>query len=158
MLSAFLLAILIVSGPAQQKMTEELPYHLLHLDRGTIVGLTSVGYAVSVDRLLDRQDIEKLVCQVLLKEKPPKASMLSVSIYYKLNEYLLTGGLPNLEANLRNHALADYIWNMSLPAMRHRLLVLRDIQGELLPSPQGYDFDHTKGCGDLSGAPVSPNR
>jgi hypothetical protein len=137
----------VVAQKASVMVREEVSYRVLDRDSITLPdGSTKLGYAVSVDHLLDRTMIEKLICQLLATEKPPTFSLLAVTLYHKLDEYHPTGGLPNLEAELRDHYLANYIWNVKIPEATDRLTILRGVEGNVLSPPQGYNFDHTKTC------------
>jgi hypothetical protein len=109
----------------------QTPYKLLRSPRQDRPGLPSLqGYDVSVDRFLNRPQIEGLICQVLLNEKPGPSSILGVSIYYKLSEFppLAIGGARELTED----RLAEYLWNISLPGARRRLIIDRDAEGNQL--------------------------
>ena len=43
------------------------------------------------------------------------------------------------------HRIAEYLWNVSLPGPRRRLIIDKDVSGNRLG--RGYEFDHTVGCG-----------
>ena len=148
MILSFFLATLLATGGLFQQVspmaTDELSYRVLYSSNRP--GGRSIGYVVSVDHLLDRNQIEKLICRVLLNEKAPTSSIVGVSIYYKLDKYVPTGGLPNLEAELREHDVADYLWNADFPGARKRLTVIRDAKGNILDPPQANEFDHTTAC------------
>jgi hypothetical protein len=125
-------------------ITQEPSYRLLHSSILTVGGAKVAGYTISVDDWLDRERVEKLVCHVLLKEKLPTSDMVSIGIYHMLDEYRLTGGLP--QPKLLDHDMAQYIWNTN-PAVSDRIVLTRDIYGARLNPPEAYEFDHTKGCG-----------
>jgi len=151
MLSSFFLAMLLASTAAQEKAAvneEETSYQLLYSSASRPGRSSGVGYAVSVNRFLDRPQIEKLICRVLLNEKAGPSSILAVSIYYKLDKFDPAYDFFG-QAKLLDHMLADYIWNASLPGVRKRLTVLRNVQGDRLDPPQGHEFDHTKACDQL---------
>ena len=70
---------------------------------------------------------------------------LGVAVYYRLSEFpFVIGGAPAL----REQRLAEYLWNVSLPGVRTRLIIDRDADGNRVDL--GYEFDHTLTCG-LSG-------
>jgi hypothetical protein len=145
-LSLSLALLLTATIKGQAPTPSEIPYRLL--SSGTPKPnspVSTAGYSISVDRFLDRPDIEKLICQVLRKEKPPKSSILGVSIFYKLDKLFVAVG-PNLEKALLDQTLAYYIWNVDLPDVRERLWVLRDAEGKAFDVQRGYEFDHTKAC------------
>src|SRR6266404_4278332 len=132
MLLSLVLTIGIALGGREQNngvQHSEIPYRLLWSDKLGEGDRSQIGYVVSVDRLLDRADIEKLICQVVLKENPLRFSWLAISIYHQLNDYMPPNGAPTLEAILRDHAVAYYRWNVSLPDSRNRLLLVRNRQG-----------------------------
>lgn len=128
-------------GPAAQ---EAISYRLLDSSRRKSGDLIFADYALSVDRFLDRSQVERLICQVLRDQKPAPSSTLGISIFYNLDKAFVTGGLPNLERKRLEHAIADYFWNKSLPEKRNRLLIWRDAEGNLVE--KFYDFDHTTAC------------
>ncbi|MBZ5498690.1 MAG: hypothetical protein LAP85_20020 [Acidobacteriia bacterium] len=142
------LATIVVGFGVQQNagsgMPEKISYRLLDSSRRQFGDLSAVDYALSVDRFLDRPQIEELICQVLRDQKPAPSSALGISIFYNLDKAFVTGGLPNIEQRRLDHAIADYFWNKSLPDKRNRLLIWRDARGNLVK--KFYDFDHTDAC------------
>jgi hypothetical protein len=143
----FFLVLIVASICAEQKiglaMSEEIPYRFLeppYIDAKS----TTINYQVSVDRFLDRLQIEQLICRVLRDHKPISFRELRISIFYKLDEWLFTGGFAPLERKYREHIIAEYWWTMSLSDKRDRLLISRDVKGNLVPA--FYEFDHTKSC------------
>jgi hypothetical protein len=143
------LAILISVICLQQELgyasAEEISYPLLDLDIRQIGDAKAVSYSISIDRFLDRPQIEQLICQVLRKEKPAFSSMLSVLIFFGTDHYM-PGGLPSLDTERAEHTIAIYNWSIDLPDRPKRLMVRRDGQGNFLDPPQFYDFDHAKAC------------
>jgi hypothetical protein len=137
------------SGQHDVKLTYEIPYRLLHSEMWKANEPSGTAfYAVSVPELLDRTELEKLICEIISKERPPNFyPRLHISIYHNLDEYIPPMGAPGLEAKLRNHALASYIWNVTLPEAQNRLIIDRDNRGNALNPPEGFNFDHMKACG-----------
>jgi hypothetical protein len=130
------------------KLNSKTPYRLLYYTEPGVEDLSrTTFYAVSVARGLDHGQVEMLICQVIADKTPPdSASRVAISIYYDLDEYLPPLGAPSLEAKLRDHRIASYVWNSKLPKARDRLLLQRDNRGEAISPPRSYDFDHTGGC------------
>jgi hypothetical protein len=146
-----LIASLIAGGGLQSEVRviarQEQTYRLLYSDNVNLSdGTRKVGYVISVDGLLARSDIERVICNLLLKEKPQGFSILAISLYHRLDEYIPPLGAPGLEAKLLGHDLAYYRWNSSLKDRRDRLLIVRDIEGRVLVQPQGHDFNHEESC------------
>ncbi len=127
-------------------MPEEISYRLLDSSTRQFGKMTTANYTVSVDRFLDRSQIEQLICEVIRDQKPAPSSILGISIFYNLDKALVTGGLPSLERERLEHIIADYAWNISLPDKRDRLLIWRDAQGKLIDKATFHEFDHTKAC------------
>ena len=125
-------------APAGQ--LQETPYTVIRATRrDNLPGGSSLqGFDVSVDRFLDRSQIERLICQIFLKEKPRRSSILGVGIYYKLSD------LPRVIGGTLENRIAEYLWNGSLPGERRRLIIDRDADG--VHVPRGYEFDHTAAC------------
>ena len=119
-------------------------YKVLRSHRQDRPGIPSLqGYSVSVDRYLDRPQIERLICQVILNEKPGPSSILGVAVYYRLSE-LPIAVFPADQARQLDHRIAEYLWNTSLPGARKRLIIDKDWNGNRVG--RGYEFDHTAGC------------
>ena len=148
MLLSFSLSVLFLLPTTQQGLPTpqppQSPYKLLRSHRQDRAGIPSLqGYSISVDKYLDRPQIERLICQVILNEKPRSSSILGVAVYYGLSELPITINLtydPTFE-----HRIAEYLWNVSLPGPRRRLIIDKDVSGNRLG--RGYEFDHTVGCG-----------
>jgi hypothetical protein len=148
---AICLTILIIAGweqsEAQQRMVKEIPYRIL--SAGKAYGsLDIIGYGVSVDSFLDRQQIEDLICQIIRKEKPPSSEILDVGIFYKLNEIFNPGISRELQSQLIDQYIAAYRWHKGIPGVRKRLWIYRDSIGNSL-GPKAYAFDHTSACDQL---------
>jgi hypothetical protein len=143
------MAILIASICMQIELgyaaTEEISYRLLDFNRRQFGDTKIANYAISIDRFLDRPQIEQLICQILQKEKPTYFSILSIEISYNLDKRI-PPVLPNLDRELMKHLIAGYQWNIELPNDSLQLMIFRDVQGNFLDPPQFYDFDHTKAC------------
>jgi hypothetical protein len=122
--------------------TNEIPHRVLHEDRLTAGRMQTAFYAVDVEGLLTRADIERVVCQTLGKQKPEPLSRVQISIYRGLDRYIPPDGDPVLEAKLRDHAVANYIWNINAPQARDGLTI---VKGQVV-GPQSYPFDHTTMC------------
>lgn len=132
---------------SKEPLTEEISYRLLKSDRRQFGKELSVAnYAVSVDCLLDRPQVEQLICRVLQNERPAPFSILSIEIFYKLDKSFAAIGLESQGNKRRQYGLAGYLWNMKLPNQQDRLMVYRDVQGNILDPPKFYYFDHTKAC------------
>jgi hypothetical protein len=129
----------------QVTMENEIQYRLLNSckPRGP---LPTVDCAITVDSFLNRKQIESLICQVVRKERPFSASVLTITIYYKLDEVFATGISPILEKKLNDYIIANYSWNKGIPGMQKRLWIRRDTQGAYVSPPEGLEFDHTKAC------------
>jgi hypothetical protein len=123
--------------------TEEISYRLLDFNRRQFGDTKIANYAISIDRFLDRPQIEQLICQILQKEKPTYFSILSINISYNLAKRI---PLPLLGSEWMEHVIASYQWNIELPNQPLPLMIFRDVQGNFLDPPQFYDFDHTKAC------------
>ena len=143
----FCLAVFIASICLQQEvraeMSEAVSYRILDAPYNNIDN-TIINYSVSIDRFLDRSQIGQIICQVIRDKKPASFKILTISIYYGLDKWIPGG--PLFEREYREHIVAEYLWNISLPEKRDRLLLLRDAQGGLMEPPMFYDFDHTKAC------------
>jgi hypothetical protein len=142
---AVLIAVIGVRQELGYSVAEEMPYRLLHSDWRQFGTTKIANYAISIDRFLDRPQIEQLICQVLQDEKPSSYAILSIVIFYNLEKWI-PGGLPSLDSERRWHYIAGYLWNRDLPNRTKQLTVYRDVHGNFLDPPQFYDFDHTKVC------------
>ena len=121
---------------------EEISYRLLDFNRRQFGDTKIANYAISIDRFLDRPQIEQLICQILQKEKPTYFSILSIEISYKLDKRVSA----LLEREWMEHIIAGYHWNIELPDQPLRLMIFRDVQGNFLDPTQFYDFDYAKAC------------
>ena len=146
MLVSSILAIVLASLEETSLMqSENIQYRMLY--EGSVVKpIQNTFYAVSVDSFLDRATIEKLICQIMSRQKPEPYSRLQISIYRQLDEYIPPVGAPSLEAKLREHALAYYTWNVSLPGTRDRLTIIRDKNGNVFKTPVRSQFEHKTEC------------
>jgi hypothetical protein len=124
-------------------MQEEIHYDLLKPPYNKS-GSTDIGYMLSVDSFLDRQQIEHLVCKVIQSEKPASYSTLAIQVYYKLDRWIPGGIL--FENEYHEKYIASYGWVKNLPDRHRRLFVVRDAQGNLYERPKIYEFDHEKDC------------
>ena len=146
----FVLAIFIAAMGTQKEMgsekSEPLSYRLLKSSQHQFGEIKAANYDVSVDRFLNRQQIEKLICRVIGDENPTSLSTLSISIFFKLDKMFATGGLRFLEKELLDRLISEYSWISSLPEKKNRLLIRRDAQGNVAGFQSFYDFDHTRDC------------
>src|SRR5262249_13090003 len=117
------------SAESRAIQSDRLTYRLLRADKLTIVGVQYAFYAVSIDRCLTRGDGGGLICGVLSEKKPESFVRLQVSVYHDLDESIPPAGAPTLEAKLRDHDLAYYMWNVKLPDVKNRLTVVRNTRG-----------------------------
>jgi len=105
------------------------------------------SYIISVDQIPDRLGIQKLLCQVVTKQKPSNYSMLRITIYYNLKVWVpaLDGDEKALREHF-NHIVAQYAWNVRLTGKLQRLRIVRDGREEALSPPREYEFDHQESC------------
>jgi hypothetical protein len=104
------------------------------------------AFMVSVDRELDRSEVEALICEIVRNEKPAGFERLAIAIYHDLDEYIPPVGAPVLERKLAEHEVAHYWWNVGLTGSQQRLHISRDKDGKLLSPWKSYEFDHTTQC------------
>jgi hypothetical protein len=132
-------------GQEKSSPSQDVPYRLVKACIPSGI-LPSVACGISVDSFLDRQQIEKLICQVIRKERPVSSWIFNITIYYKLDEVFATGVSPTLEKKLNDYIIAQYAWNKDIPGVQKRLWISRDLQGKPLSPLQAYEFDHTEAC------------
>ena len=125
----------------------DIPYRLLRSDLPKASDrMKEAAFAVSVDRPVNRADVERLVCQILVKEKPPRYQTLNIRVFVDLNEYTPAIDSPDLDSINEQHQLAWYVWNRTLPRVRGRLVMTKDIDGNPLDPWQSREFNHEKAC------------
>ncbi len=135
------LLILLFLAPA---LHAEIPYRLLRADFAKEGAREKeVAFAVSVDRAMDRTEVEGLVCRILNSEKPPKYQILNIRVFVNLDEYI-----PDDESS----QLAWYVWNRTLPRVRGRLVMMKTMDGGTLDPWQSREFNHEKVCSRLGPA------
>ncbi len=143
-----LIAVLAAAGLQKDIVSEQakgIRYRLLELDRRQPGNTEIAGYAISIDRFLDRPQVEQLICQMLRNEKPVNFSMLSILIFYNLDAYI-PGGFPSFDRERREHYIAIYRWALKIPVRPDRLVLYRDAKSNLLDPPRFFEFDHRKAC------------
>jgi hypothetical protein len=96
-------------------------------------------YFVSVDKPLNRSGVEKLICQIINSEKPPKFDRLDISIFVGLEKYQ---GLEDSDP----FQLARYVWNHSLPRVRGRLVMMKGEDNRSLDPWQSSEFEQDRVC------------
>jgi len=142
-----LITVLLVGACLAVAQTD-VPYRLLSSRvSGSTESIKESDYNVSVDRYPDASEIKSVVCRLIRNEKPAGYDILSVGIYYKLDQYV-----PEREGDVddaalhRERRIAQYHWNKDSPKDNRRLVVSRDAKGQSLSQWRFYDFDHTKAC------------
>jgi len=124
-----------------------VPYRLLSSRQSSAGSIREFDYNVSVDQNLDVSAVKRIICQVIQSEKPAAYEVLSIGIYFKLNQYI-----PENERDVkdsaehREHRMAQYHWNKDSPKDSRRLVLNKDSRGLSLPEWRFYDFDHAKSC------------
>ncbi len=124
------------------------PYEILAIEKSAPEEHPrTVSIHVSVDKRLEKTDLEKLICELINTEKPQNYDMLSIGFYYRLDEYIPALEHPGLTRKHQEHLLGSYIWNRKLPANRHALAIFKDKYGKSFEGrPQFFQFDHFKDC------------
>ena len=142
-----LLSLLAVRLQVEHEPTKpNVPYRLLYTGNVDVASSRKTDYVVSVDRFLDRSEIESLVCDIFAKEKPVTFSALWIWIFYKVDKYV-NPFLANFDNEIFDRELANYGWNSNAPDASRRLTVLKDTDGHAYRPPKAFDFDHTHQCG-----------
>ena len=146
MLTSVLL-IALLGQATDGKRPADIPYRLLRSeipqrsDR-----LKEASFAVSVDRPLSRENVQILICRILIKEQPPRFEKLNILVFVDLDEYIPSNGSALLEQKNTAHQLAWYVWNGKLPKVRGRLVMIKDTDGNPLDQLQSREFDLEKNC------------
>jgi len=125
-------------------MPEDIAYHLLTPTGTHTPARNTAEFELSVDRFLNRAQIEHLICQLPRNEKPPSSPRLYIAIYYNLEHWMPRGEL--FEAENYRYLIAKYSWASSVPKQPNRLSIWRDAIGNYLERPLFCDFDHTETC------------
>jgi hypothetical protein len=125
-----------------------VPFRLLtSSDSGSTKNVREFDYNVSVDQNLDVSGIRSVICQLIRSQKPSGYEVLSLGIYYKLEQYVSESDRDIADgARHREQRIAQYHWNKDSPKDSRRLVVSKDARGNSLPEWRYYDFDHTKTC------------
>ena len=124
-----------------------VPYRLLSSRESAPGSIKEFDYNVSVDQNLDVAAVKRVICQVVQSEKPVASEVLSIGIYFKLNEYI-----PENERDVKDsaehraHRIAQYHWNKDSPKDSRRLVLTKDSKGQSLSDWRFYDFNHEKSC------------
>ena len=126
-----LLLLILLFG--QAKEAKDIPYRLLtskipaSSDR-----LKEATFIVSVERSISRAEAERLICQILAKEQPPKFEKLNIQVF--------------INTDIAENQLAWYTWDSKLPRIRGRLVVAKDADGNPFDQLQSREFNHEKTC------------
>jgi len=142
-----LLILLLVSTGLSAAQTA-VPFRLLtSSDSGFSKNIREFDYNVSVDQYLEVSGIRNVICQLIRREKPNGYEVLSLGIYYKLDQYIAETDRDVADAaRHREQRIAQYHWNKDSPKDSRRLVVSKDAKGKSLPEWRYYDFDHAKSC------------
>ncbi len=144
----FFFSMLLTGLTPHEMRGDEMPgqYQLLQAKNRKIREGTVINYAVSVDKLLNHEQIAKLICLVIRNHKPSSYAILTVTIYYKLDKLppyvIYTPGGNNIEDGL----IATYVWNRDVPSNHIRLTIWRDISGNILKPAMSIDYSHETDC------------
>lgn len=123
-------------------------YRLLRTDKSLATEQPRViSYRISVDRRLQKEDFEKIICEVIANEKPDNYDMLSIAFYYRLDQYIPPLEHPGLTRKYQEHSLGHYTWNRKQPGNRYALAIFKDTTGTAFRGgPQFFPFDHYRDC------------
>jgi hypothetical protein len=142
------LVMVLLAGVGLCAAQAAVPFHLLSAsDSGTTKNVREFDYNVSVEQYLEVPGIKSVVCQLIRSEKPSGYEVLSLGIYYKLDQYIAEADRDVAEgARHREQRIAQYHWFKDSPKDSRRLVVSKDGKGKSLPEWRYYDFDHSKSC------------
>jgi hypothetical protein len=133
------------SLPSLQAAQEEQDYQILWIDESPEnYPVSNISYRVSVEDRLEKEHLERLICQIIDREQPGDVDMLSIHFYYRLKDFLYARSKKRFERNI-----GAYYWNRQLPGNRHRLRIYQDKSGQDFKPARRYPFDHTKDCPEL---------
>src|SRR5262245_33624277 len=96
-------------------------------------------YFVTVEQPLNRSGVEKLICQILNSEKPPKFDRVDISIFVGLDKY-------QTPEDSAPYQLARYVWNHTLPRVRGRLVLMKSEDNRPLDPWQSSEFEQDRAC------------
>ena len=122
---------LLVQGTSYQMLKANLPRPG---DR-----VKAAEYFVSVEQPLNRSGVEKLICQILNSEKPPKFDRLDISIFVGLEKF-------REPEDSDPYQLARYVWNHALPRVRGRLVLMKSENNRPLYPWQSSEFEQDRVC------------
>lgn len=118
----------------------EIPYRILQVTKTPKGASQRLTFLISVRDFLDQDAVERVVCQLLQKEKPPQVPELGIGIYQGLES--ISSAALALDREPYEHDIALYLWSFA----QSRLSLLRDPQGARLVPIRIYEFDHVKSC------------
>jgi len=122
----------------------DIAYRVLKTDVKLSATFNEAFYAVSIDQLLGIGETQRMICQIAGKTDQ-QFDRITVSVFYKLEEYVASPGGDLVAARNYRHRFADYVWNTAVTSDR-RLAITMDSEGKPLESWRFSDFDHTKDC------------
>lgn len=135
-------------SPVQNTPRQEEAYRILTIGKSAPRSQPrSVSYRISVHNWLQREDFEKLICKVIDAQKPSDYDVLTVSTYYRLDEYIVPNEDEGLTRKYQEHSIGRYTWNRGLPGNRFALAIFKDQSGVPFPDgPRFCHFDHFEDC------------
>jgi hypothetical protein len=124
------------------------PYKILSTEKSALgEHPRSVSIRVSVEKRLEKTDLEKLICELINTEKPENYDRLSIAFYYMLDEYIPPLEHQGLTRKQQERLLSSYIWDRKLPVDRYALAIFMDRYGKSFQGgPQFIQFDHFQNC------------
>jgi hypothetical protein len=105
-------------------------------------------FDISIDRHVDRNDIEELVCRFVRNEKLETYKRLSLYFYYNFDKFV-----PDIEDPIQRqknveHYLGSYTWGEYWAKRKGggTIYIVKDKAGKELPRPQTFPYNHLKVC------------